>query len=73
MSINIIFLLGFMNATASGNTVSVYVCMCVCVCVCAVLEITVGLRTLSDHCGHLSDPKMLGSDIWPNTIKGPLP
>ena len=39
----------------------------------SVLEITVGLRTLSDHFGHLSDPKMLGSDIWPSTIKGPLP
>ena len=39
----------------------------------AVLEITVGLRTLSDHFGHLSDPKMLGSDTWPSTIKGPLP
>ena len=38
-----------------------------------VLEITVGLRTLSGHFGHLSHPKMLGSDIWPSTIKGPLP
>ena len=39
----------------------------------SVLEITVGLRTLSDHFGHWSDPKMLGSDIWPSTIKELLP
>ena len=44
-----------------------------CSCAYAVFEITVGLRTLSDHFDHLSDPKMLGSDIWLSTIKGPLP
>ena len=46
----------------------VCVCVCVCVCMCAVLEITIGHRTLSDHFDHFSDPKVFGSDVWLSTI-----
>ena len=64
--------------TGSSDSTIRYICVCAggggwgTTCI-TVLEITVGLRTLSNHFGHLSDPKMLGSDIWPSTIKGPLP